>query len=455
MRDWNLKSSPEIEKKRKKAYVPVILLILSVLCACVPVNVRQKRQEPEETVQTVTAETPGAIQVIDINGDVHETSIDVIDASEAEDNTSNALPERSLAQVAQNLSLSDEANFAYSQLNESGKNCYREIYAILTDMLEKVDLSSKDPDEVDLAFRAVMVDHPEIFYVKGYSIGKYMSGNKLKKIAFSGTYTMTADEVASGREVVDAYVQRVIDGCPEGSSDYEKIKYVYDLLIRENEYDPDSENNQNIMSVVKNGRTVCQGYTKVMQLVLGKMDIFCTLVNGKACGRGGVPDADELANAKNVEWGGHVWNIVKCEGMYYNVDVTWGDAAITLLNNDGSLTRDIDVNYEFFLVDDDYIAETHDPEPVVPMPRCNSMEDNYYRHEGLYFTGIDPDQFYRAFDSALASGESVLFIKASSPDVYEEIKYHLFDEQNVFEYMGRSNVRYVEFSERNLIMISL
>ena len=429
--------------------------MLSFLCGCDAADILDATAKKTEVIDAGNPTAPGPIKVIDINGDIHETSVDVIEESEEEDNTSNPLPDRSLAQVAQNLSLSDEANFAYSELSESGQTCYREIYAILSDMLTKVDITSKDPDEVDLAFRAVMVDHPEIFYVKGYSIGKYMSGNTLRKIAFSGTYTMTKEVADKKREAVEAYVENVISNVPQDGNDYDKIKYVYDYLIRHNKYVVGSENNQNILSVVENGITVCQGYTKMMQLIMQRLGIFCTLVNGKACGRNGVPDSEDLADAQNAEWGGHVWNIVKCNGMYYNMDVTWGDAAITLMNNDGTLSNDIDVNYEFFLVDDASMMQTHDPEPVVTMPRCNSMEDNYYNHEGLYFTRVDPDQFYRAFDSAYARGESLVFIKASSKDVYDDIKRHLIDEQNVFEYIGRTNVRYVEFDERNLIMISL
>ena len=401
------------------------------------------------------APKPNAIKVIDANGDEIETSVSVIDESEAEDNESTPLPASNLALAAQNFTYSENENFAYNQLSESGKSCYREIYAIVSDMLEGVELSSRDTDEVDLAFRAVMLDHPEIFYVKGYSIKKYMSGNDLKKIVFSGTYTMSKEAADNARERVEAYVDDFISRAPEDGDDYDKIKYVYDRLIRTNEYVPDSENNQNILSVVDNGRTVCQGYTKAMQLILNRMGIFCTLVNGTACGQNGVPDADDLKNAANAEWGGHVWNIIKCNGMYYNCDVTWGDAVITLMSDDGALSRDIDINYEFFLVDDASLLDTHKPEPVVTMPRCNSMEDSFYRHEGLYFTDVDSDQFYRAFDNAYANGETYLYLKASDSYVFDKIKTHLFEDQNIFKYMGRTNVKYVDFSDRNLIMISL
>ena len=453
MRAWNLKSSRETRYSGKIAYVIITAVIAFGLHGCGVLQKLQSEQLASENAEESSGS--GAIKVIDINGDVHETGVNVIDEGEAEDNAASSLPERNLAQVAQNLSVSDDSAFAYSELSDSAKNCYMEIYAILTDLLEKEELTSRDPDEIDLAFRAVMVDHPEIFYVKGYSIGKYMSGNVLKKIVFSGTYTMSAEEADEGRREVEDYVDKVVSAYNGDGSDYDKIKYVYDYLIKNNEYVPESENNQNILSVVENGQTVCQGYTKAMQLILRRMGIFCTLVNGTACGSGGVPNAEDLADVKNAEWGGHVWNIVRCNGMYYNIDVTWGDAAITLLNTENNSMDNIAVNYEFFLVDDATLDETHKPEPVVAMPCCNSMEDNYYIREGLYFTEADPDKFYRAFESALASGESIMFIKASSADVYGELKRHLFDEQNVFDYLGRTNVRYVEFEERNLIMISL
>ena len=456
-----MKSSRGTNVPRTIAYAIITALVLSSLGACDFSDIAHEASKielvetPEPPVESKPSAGNGKIEVIDVNGDRIETEVDVVEEGEAEDNAANQLPEANLAAAAQNMALPTNFNFAYSSLDDSGRLCYREIYLIISEMMTRVELTSKDPDEVDLAFRAVMLDHPEIFYVKGYSIVKYMNGKKLSKIAFSGTYTMSADEVKQGMAEVDAYVRDVTSNCPKNAGDYETIKYVYDYLIKSNEYVRDSENNQNILSVVRNGKTVCQGYTKVMQLLLTKMGIFCTVVNGTACGRGGVPDAEELKDAENAEWGGHVWNIVECNGMYYNVDVTWGDSAITLLNTDGSLSTDLEVNYEFFLVSDDYMADTHEPKPVVPMPKCVSMEDSYYQHEGLYFTQVDPSQFYRAFESSLSSGQSVVYIKASDREVYDRIKEHLFDEQNVFEYIGRTNVRYVEFAERNLMMISL
>ncbi len=453
-----MRNSRETSLKRIIACVIITVSTLSCLAGCY--NSKELNElifEREDQIENAAEQPPlpgaGKIEVIDVNGDHIETEVDVVEEQEAEDNA--ALSDKNLAVAARDLPTPDDYCYAYSMLDEDTKYTYREIFSILARMLARVELTTKDPDEVDLAFRAVMVDHPEIFYVKGYSIIKYMNGKTLSKIAFSGTYTMEREEVNKARDEVDAYVEKVKENLPKDAGEYDKIKYVYDYLITSNEYVPDSPNNQNLLSVVENGQTVCQGYTKAMQLLLTKMGVFCTLVNGTACGRTGVPNAEELKDAENAEWGGHVWNIVKCNGNYYNVDVTWGDSGITLLNTDGTLSKDIEVNYEFFLVDDDYLDDTHEPKPVVHMPRCITMEDSFYQHEGLYFTGIDPAQFYRVFEKALSEGESIVFIKSSDDDVYEDIKEHLFDDQNVFDYIGRTNVRYVEFPERDLLMISL
>ena len=77
---------------------------------------------------------------------------------------------------------------------------------------------------------------------------------------------LSKEEVDRGRIEVEEYADKVISRCPDGAGDYEKIKYVYEYLIKNNEYVPDSENNQNILSVVQNGETVCQGYAYAQAL---------------------------------------------------------------------------------------------------------------------------------------------------------------------------------------------
>lgn len=387
-----------------------------------------------------------AIQVYSPDGDLLETHISVIDEDEENYSDGNEIYADDLANSINAHGEDHNWCYAYGMLNDSQKNTYVEIYAVLTDMQDNVVLTSKDTKEIDLAFRSVMVDHPEIFYVKGYSLGKYMYGTTIDRIALTGTYTMSKDAVEQKNREVERYITNVISNAPT-SGDYEKIKYVYEYLIMNNKYVENAPNNQNILSVVENGKTVCQGYAKMTQLLLNRMGMFCTLVNGTALGSNGV------GGGRTDEWGAHVWNIVKCNECYYNVDTTWGDAAFTFIGEEGTMPS-VDINYEFLLVDDDELSKTHRSDPVVEMPRCDSFTDNYYVHEGCYFIKVNPEQLKNVFDKAYATGQTLVFLKATE-NSYPELKNYLVDEQHIFDYVSQDNVRYVEYGDRSLILISL
>lgn len=453
MNDWYLRNF----RVTKPIKITAVICAASLcLCACDNLD-----EAAEELAAALAGETESAlsdsrddnsdesdiisfeneIMVYDEVGDLVESQVSVIDEAEQEDNYTQ-LSAGNLATVALNAFDGGSSSYAYNKLSPSAQKTYKEIHSILTEVLDDVILTGKDTDEIDLAFRAVMVDHPEIFYVNGYSLGKYMIDGKLNKISFGGTYTMSKEEVEQKRKLVDEYVEKVIMKAPV-SGDYEKIKYVYDYLVNNNTYDLSAENNQNILSVVEGGRTVCQGYAKMMQLMLARLDIFCTLVNGSA------------KSGEDTEYNAHVWNIVKCNGEYYNIDATWGDSIFKLINTDGGASPQVDINYEFFMVPDSELKDSHRPEPVVEMPECFSLDDNYYVREGLYFEVVDEEQLSEAFERGYAKGESILFLKAMDSEVFGELFDYLITDHNVFQYTGTDNVRYVDAEARNLIMISL
>ena len=183
-------------------------------------------------------------------------------------------------------------SYGYSQLSGDEEQLYREILNSLISYQEETELSVKDPEMVERVFRYVMADHPEIFYADGYEVTTYRLGTELRRITFTGTWTLESDEVLSRRAQLEAAAALWLEGLPDGTDDFEKAKYIYDALILRTEYEQGSADSQTICSVLLNQRSVCQGYAKTFQYLCQLAGIPAMLVTGDVNGEG------------------HAWNIV-------------------------------------------------------------------------------------------------------------------------------------------------
>ena len=128
--------------------------------------------------------------------------------------------------------------------------------------------------------------------------------------------TAAAEEAAVTNKVNEVYKSLQLDG----KSSYDKLKAIHDYTIDHVEYDYDNYKNDAYLvkhatySAAITGKTVCAG-------------IECRVVDGTANG------------------GRHAWNLVKIDGKYYYVDVTW---------DDGNYDK-----YTYFLKESDLFAQDH------------------------------------------------------------------------------------------------
>lgn len=365
-----------------------------------------------------------------------EPEVEVVEKSGSGD-SGDEISDSEYKEIYENLHENSLNNYCYEHLNDEEKKIYTEIYGILTELNENILISSKDPDLIKKVFSCVMLDHPEIFYVTGYSLTKYTKGDSIENITFTGKYTYSKDEVEGFEDIVE----RVAAGCVQdciGEDEYTKVKYVYEWLISRCDYELNAENNQNILSVFVTNKTVCQGYAKAAQYLLNKMGVFCILCEGQAMGSEA-----------------HVWNIVRIDGEHYYLDVTWGDATYTF-NEAQTDFKMPDINYEYMCVPYDAIAGTHAIYETVTLPVCNSMRDNYYVREGVYFEDVDESRLRYAFDRAYRDGRESVSLKCNNRNVYEEMERFLIDREHIFDYLqGNSKVNYVKMQDRNLFLFYL
>ena len=311
-----------------------------------------------------------------------------------------------------------EIYYAYFTLDEPERILYLELLDILTKRQENIMVSTTNAEQLNQIFTCVMHDHPELFYVEGYQYTKYTVDNKVTGITFLGTYSMSEKDITQNQKKIDEYVKHCFLGMPQTEDEYDKIKYLYEYLIHQTEYDKEAPNNQNICSVFIEKRSVCQGYAKALQYLMQKAGMVSTLVTGY------------------TQQEGHAWNLVRVNGAYYYVDTTWGDASYALEDGENLYMGKVPpINYDYFLVTTKELCVTHEPDYLIRLPECKEEKDNYYIREGLYLTEYDEDVLKLIFEQAHIQETGYVMFKCSDEQVFDEVKQQLIEQQGVFRLM--------------------
>lgn len=323
--------------------------------------------------------------------------------------------------------LSDTAYlYAYNCLTEPAQLWYNDMAAALGEMQETVRLSEAgleaglDETCIDRIFQCVLNDHPELFYVNGYTYTKYYRGETVVAIDFSGTYELKPEEAVARRQEIEQAVELILGGIDETATEYDKVKYVYDTIVRSTDYDLQAPDNQNIYSVFAGHSSVCQGYAKAAQYLLNRLGVACTLVQG------------------SVEEGqGHAWNLVRVDDSFYYMDVTWGDASYQA--QDGTAIREEElpeINYDYLCITTSQLLYTHTLDNCVPLPECVDMAANYYVRQGAYFESYNKEQLQQLFQGTLGSGRTDVTVKCADAECFVEMQTALVDNQEIFDYLS-------------------
>ena len=324
--------------------------------------------------------------------------------------------------------------YAFSKLTLEEQTVYIQILDSLLNYEEETTLTTTDAGMIDKAFSCVMLDHPEIFFIDGYKYTEYSGNGKVERIVFSGNFLYEETEKERRLQLIESAADNILKGVPDTEDEYEKVKYLYDTIVNHTEYRLSSVDNQNICSVFLHGESVCQGYAKALQYLLQKLDMECVLVLGTVTGGEG-----------------HAWNMVRINDKWYHLDATWGDAFYLFSDSKEAVSgEEIGlINYDYLCVTTEQLSKTHQVDMPVKLPECNSMTDNYYVREGIYFTAYEEGRLREIFGNAVANGQKVVTIKCSDEYVYNEISRVLLDEQKIFEYLsGEKSVAFTDNREQ-------
>ena len=271
----------------------------------------------------------------------------------------------------------------YNMLDETGKHLYRQIYANANDLYPVfAPIEAVTPGELKNVFSAVYGDHPELFWMDTAYSGKFMGNGQCVEIDLQ--FNRTAQDFENAKAAFRENADQILAQAQSLLGNYEKEKFVHDVLIDRITYNLGAEMNQSAYSALVNGQTVCAGYARAFQYLLMQLGVPCYYCTGYA--------------GEN-----HAWNIVALEDGYYNVDTTWDDT--------GNGT------YDYFNKTDADYASTHiRRELSVYLPPCNGQ---VYRNQEQ--TKAQDDGLRSLEDVGMTNEQVITDLQKYYEDCYNQI----------------------------------
>jgi hypothetical protein len=173
-----------------------------------------------------------------------------------------------------------------------------------------------------------------------------ISGNKTaSNINVRVSYIMTKEERIEADKMIDEILADIIKPY---MNDHEKVKAVHDYIVLNGKYDNNSLYFSDYDLLTK-GTSVCNGYALLTYNMLNKLNIPVNLVSGTASGEA------------------HIWNMVKLDGYWFHLDVTW---------NDPVSDRDA-VFYTYYMLTEKEICKDHAIDADLKIPKSTKEYYDY------------------------------------------------------------------------------
>lgn len=223
----------------------------------------------------------------------------------AQDEAEHLSESADVGNTGDGLTFAEEYYPYYAMLEADMQKLYRQIYANAMELNKSfAPAAPVSVNRLKTVFEAVYNDHPELFWLEtGYSC-KYLRDGGCVEITLK--FNATADYLDEAKQNFERSAARMLSGTENLESDLEKERQVHDRMTEAVEYALNAPMNQSAYSALAEGQSVCAGYARAFQYLMQQLGIPCYYCTGFA--------GED-----------HAWNIVRIDGHFYNVDVTWDD----------------------------------------------------------------------------------------------------------------------------------
>lgn len=197
-----------------------------------------------------------------------------------------------------------------STLNNRNRWLYDKMLASFQNQLTTVETTGFSVRDIQDVYLAVYSDHPELFYLPHLSkVIQYENGLKATS-NLTVNKIFTKNEIIQYRLSINQVVKDLANTCLGCKTEYEIEKNVCDYFIKNVRYEINNTYNQNAAITLVKNKGQCSGISKAVKLVFDNLNVECFIVYGTSRNEEG-------------KFTPHSWNMIKIDGDYYHLDVTY------------------------------------------------------------------------------------------------------------------------------------
>ena len=271
-------------------------------------------------------------------------------------------------------------NYYYEQLNKEQQKAYYAIKEGLLNLQDSFAVPRLTQKELSDIYFMIRMDSPAIFYSITFSYRFYPDSTMVEMVP---QYLFTKDKIKEHRQAMESRVKKL---ARQAANLDEKGKelFIHDFIVENVKYDKlKKAYSHEIIGALGNGVAVCEGIAKAVKILCDELNIWCIIALSEAN-----PD-------KGIKYR-HAWNVIKMNGQYYHLDVTF----------DNTLSIDDTVRYDYVNLSDKQIFRDHEP-VIWKVPACNDNDQFYYKEKKISWTTMD--EVRNRTKQAVKKGKVLLF----------------------------------------------
>lgn len=232
--------------------------------------------------------------------------------------------------------------YYYSRMGKTWQSAYHAILTGLEELRPAFPVPRLEMEELGQILFQLRLDHPEIFYVTGFSCRVHPAASTVE---FLPQYLFDKGKIREHQRAMSARIAKLARPAMD-KSEGEKERYIHDFICQNVRYDKlKKPYSHEILGPLGQGVSVCEGIAKAVKALCDALGLWCIVVISEN-------NPDKCIRYR------HAWNIVRIGGQYYHLDATF----------DNSLGGDGVIRYDYFNLDDKKSSGTTSPFSPMPPP---------------------------------------------------------------------------------------